>query len=46
MRHISRFMDKYEDIAETLNGIIVMVATGLAIIGIAPFIIYLQTYSF
>lgn len=46
MKHINRFIDKYEDIAETLNGLIVMVATGLAIIGIAPFIIYLQSTTF
>ena len=46
MKHISRFMDKYEDIAETLNGLVVMVMTGLAIVGIAPLIIYLQTTNF
>ena len=46
MRHISRFMDKYEDIAETLNGVFVMLMTGTVILGIAPLIIFLQTAHF
>lgn len=46
MRHISRFMDKYEDIAETLNGVFVMLMTGAVILGIAPLIIFLQSTHF
>lgn len=46
MKHISRFMDKYEDIAEALNGIFVMLMTGAVILGIAPLIIFLQSAHF
>jgi len=42
MKHIIHFMNKYEDIAETLNGIVVLVLTSVAILGLAPVIMYLQ----
>lgn len=42
MKHIIHFMDKYEDLAETLNGILVLILTSVAILGIAPMIMWLQ----
>ena len=42
MKHIIHFMDKYEDLAETLNGILVLLLTGGAILGLAPLIMWLQ----
>jgi len=42
MKHIAHFFDKYEDLAETLSGIMLMFATGVAILGVAPLIVYMQ----
>jgi len=42
MKHIIHYMNKYDDIAETLHGILIMVLTCGAILGIAPFIMWLQ----
>ena len=39
-------MNKYDDIAETLNGVFVMVLTGALIVGLAPFVIFLQASTF
>jgi len=39
-------MDKYEDIAETLNGILVLTLTGTVILGLAPLVIFLQASNF
>ena len=42
MKHIIHFVQKHEDIAETLSGVLVMLATGAIVLGLAPFIMYLQ----
>lgn len=42
MKTIMHFVDKHEDIAEALGGILVMVATGGIILGLAPFVMYLS----
>ena len=46
MKHIVHFMDKYEDIEETLNGILVLTLTGTVILGLAPMVIFLQASHF
>jgi hypothetical protein len=46
MKHIAQFMDKYEDLTETLNGILVMTVTALSILGLAPLVIFLQVSTF
>lgn len=46
MKHIVHFMDKYEDIAETLNGILVLTFTSTIILGLAPLVIFLQASNF
>lgn len=45
MKTIMHFVHKHEDIAETLGGLIVMLATGGVVLGLAPFIMYLQVTS-
>ena len=42
MKTLMHFVQKHEDIAETLSGIFVMLATGGIVLGLAPFIMYLQ----
>lgn len=46
MKTLMHLVQKHEDIAETLGGIIVMLATGGVILGVAPFIMYLQIYAY
>jgi|TARA_R100000081_G_scaffold80573_1_gene47630 hypothetical protein len=38
-------MNKYEDVAETLGGLIVMSLTAGAIVGLAPFLMWLEINS-
>jgi len=42
MKTLMHFVQKHEDIAETLSGVFVMLATGGIVLGLAPFIMYLQ----
>ena len=46
MKTFMHFVQKHEDIAETLSGVIVMLATGGVILGIAPLVMYLQVQAF
>lgn len=46
MKTFMHLVQKHEDIAETLGGLIVMLATGGVVLGLAPFIMYLQVTSF
>ena len=46
MKTLMHLVQKHEDIAETLGGIVVMLATGGVILGLAPFVMYLQIYGF
>ena len=46
MKTLMHLVQKHEDIAETLGGLIVMLATGGIVLGLAPFIMYLQLTSF
>lgn len=46
MKTLMHLVQKHEDIAETLGGIVVMLATGGVILGIAPFVMYLQIYGY
>lgn len=46
MKTFMHFVQKHEDIAETLGGVIVMLATGGVILGIAPLVVYLQVQAF
>lgn len=45
MKTLMHIVRKHEDIAETLGGIVVMLATGGVILGLAPFVMYLQIYG-
>jgi len=42
MKHIIHFVNKYDDLAETLSGTLVLLLTAGAIIGFAPLIMWLQ----
>lgn len=46
MKTLMHIVQKHEDIAETLGGIVVMLATGGVILGLAPFVMYLQIYGY
>ena len=46
MKTLIHYVNKHEDIAETLSGILVMLATGGVILGLAPFVIWLQVNAF
>lgn len=46
MKTLMHLVQKHEDIAETLGGIVVMLATGGVILGLAPFVMYLQIYGY
>ena len=45
MKHIIHFVNKYDDLAETLAGFGILVLTTLAILGFAPLIMYLQVQA-
>ena len=45
MKHIILFMNKYEDLAETLGGLLVMALTAGAILGFAPMLMWLEINS-
>ena len=42
MKQFIHYLDKHEDIAETLRGLLVVSATVVAILGFAPFIMWLS----
>tara|TARA_Y100000114_G_scaffold108928_1_gene102328 strand:- start:4053 stop:4193 length:141 start_codon:yes stop_codon:yes gene_type:complete len=42
MKYIIHMMDKYDDLAETLGGLIIVGLTAGAIVGFAPAIMWLQ----
>tara|TARA_B100001057_G_scaffold139425_1_gene139074 strand:- start:211 stop:351 length:141 start_codon:yes stop_codon:yes gene_type:complete len=42
MRNIIYYMNKYDDIAETLGGVLIMALTSGAILGFAPLIMWLE----
>tara|TARA_B100000902_G_C27292225_1_gene907816 strand:- start:2144 stop:2284 length:141 start_codon:yes stop_codon:yes gene_type:complete len=42
MKHIIHFVNKYDDLAETLGGLIIVALTSAAILGVAPMIMWLQ----
>tara|TARA_Y100001937_G_C7123418_1_gene333744 strand:+ start:122 stop:262 length:141 start_codon:yes stop_codon:yes gene_type:complete len=46
MKTLIHYVNKHEDIAETLSGILVMLATGGIVLGLAPLVIWLQSNSF
>ena len=46
MKTLIHYVNKHEDIAETLSGILVMLATGGVILGLAPAVIWLQVNAF
>ena len=46
MKTLMHLVQKHEDIAETLGGVLVMLAAGGVILGFAPFVMYLQVYGF
>jgi hypothetical protein len=46
MKHIAHFMDKYEDVAETLKSILFSLLVTAAILGLAPAVMVLQAMSF
>jgi len=46
MKTLIHYVNKHEDIAETLSGILVMLATGGVILGLAPLVIWLQVNAF
>ena len=46
MKTLMHLVQKHEDIAETLGGIVVMLATGGVILGLAPFVMYFQIYGY
>ena len=46
MKHIVQFMDKYEDVAETLKSILFSLLVAVAILGLAPAVMVLQMLSF
>ena len=46
MKTLMHFVQKHEDIAETLSGVLVMLATGGIVLGLAPFIMYLQVTAY
>ena len=43
MKHIIHFVDKYEDVAEALKTFSVLTLITGAILGLAPFLIWVQT---
>jgi len=45
MKHIIHYMNKYEDLAETLSGLIIMLLTAGAILGFAPALMWLEINS-
>lgn len=45
MKHIILFMNKYEDLAETLGGLMIMALTAGAILGFAPMLMWLEINS-
>ena len=46
MKHIIHYMEKYDDVAETLKTILVSIIVTTAIVGLAPLVIVLQAASF
>ena len=46
MKHILHYMEKYDDVAETLKTVLVSIIVTAAIIGLAPLVIVLQAASF
>jgi len=42
MKYIIHMMDKYDDLAETLGGLFILLLTAGAILGLAPAIMWLQ----
>ncbi len=46
MKHIVHFMDKYEDVAETLKSFLLSLLVAMAILGLAPAVMVLQAMSF
>ena len=45
MKHLVHFMDKYEDVAETLKTFIIAILVTTAILGLAPLLMVLQYIS-
>ena len=45
MKHIIYYMNKYDDVAETLGGLIIMALTAGAILGFAPMLMWLEINS-
>lgn len=46
MRHIIHYMEKYEDVGETLKSVAISILVTTAILGLAPMIMLLQAISF
>ncbi len=46
MKHIIQYMNKYEDVAETLKNCTLCLLTATIILGLAPLIVMLQAANF
>ena len=46
MKHIIHYMEKYDDVAETLKTVLISVIITTAILGLAPLVMVLQAASF